>query len=284
MLVKKIPNGPDGIAETVTAVISYAHEPETTAEIREIALLITHQAGAKTELQKAKALHDWVKSHIRYDKDPIYREFVQQPLWLIREGFRKSHKASGDCDDHTAVNMALLGALGFATRAVVSEDPSNPGPSHSPHWAHIFCETQVRARPDAKRKWVPIDSSMWFLKFGTKVGGKNTHIYPGDIPPDVYFDSGRGRTGLGYVAKAIELGTPYVNKVMRKRTNKGKTLFGFTVNGVNGINGLGNSSQHGLGWMGLVTGGMNAVTGIITGMIGSKTQKYLAKKQQQVQY
>lgn len=279
VLIKKIPHGTKGISETVAAVLAYSHEPETTSEIREIALYIIQKSGAKTELQKAKAIHDWVKSHIRYEKDPTFREFVQQPLWLIKKGFEGSHMASGDCDDHCAVNMALMSSIGFGTRAVVTEDPSSPGPKDSPYWAHIYCDVHVRASPESPRKWVAVDSSMWFLEFGKKVGGRSTTIYPHDIPIDIFFDAGNGRQGLGYVAEAIRLGTPFVDNVMKKRTKGGKSIFNFTVNGVSqSINGLGLFNPASF-----VTGTISAATGFVSNIINTRSQKQVISKQIELQ-
>ena len=194
-------------------------------------------------------------------------------VWLPEADWTTSQ-----CDDHTGLNMALLGALGFATRAVVSEDPTRPGNPDMPMWAHIYCEVEARKHPKGKRHWVPVDSSMWFLKFGEKVGGRQTLIYPGDIHPDLYFQASReGRSGLGFVSKAIELGSPYIADAMRRRTSKGGLFnFGFTVNGIDGVN-------KGLGGWGLLTPVISAGSSIAQALIGKRLQEKLAKRQGQLE-
>lgn len=276
MLIKRIPDGPAGIAETVTAILAVAHDPNTTNQIRDIALWICKRAGAKTEMEKAQAIFKWMRKNVTYVKDPIYREFVQPPLFLLKQGMKRSHKAAGDCDDHTACNMALLGALGFSTRAVISEDPTRPGPGNLPMWAHIYCEVEARKHPKGKRFWTPVDSSMWFLKFGEKVGGRQTTVYPGDIHPDIYFEASRNRRGLGYVSKTIDLASDSVDQAMKRRISKpGIFNFDFTVNGLDGANGLG-------GW-GLLTPVISAGSSITQALIGKRLQEKLAKRQGQLE-
>lgn len=615
MLIKKIPDGPEGIAETVTAVIALAHDPGTTREIREQALLICRRAGAKTELQRAKAIHDWIKKHVAYVKDPIYREYVQFPVHLLRQAKRGSHKSAGDCfvkgtrvlrkkdhklipiellqegdyiwgynrwskvtriwgdkgvlpttliklnngssmrltadhkvwiaecrhknghekykngtykcsckienrelrrisvkdlesgmvvvqpekieygkkslnpekayieglyladgwhdgnrfcisgkdrhkkqeqkieveeiceklgiktswheryirvydrewmtklarmgsvayekhlltvdydeltarsilkgimadsgantngngrtftttseelwlqtrvllkmqgipcsekyivehgglgrhpiwrlgirdvkrkdgknkllrvkeiikddekfpcfdietedhfvwlpeadwtvsqcDDHTALNMALLGSIGIATRAVVSEDPTRPGSSNLPMWAHIFCEALVRKNPKSQRQWVPVDSSMWFLDFGKKVGGRSTTIYPGDIPADIIFDASKdGSQGLGFVSRAIALGSKYVDRAMKQRTSR-PGLFNFNFS-VNGLDGAESSVANGLGFVisagtALISSAISTGSSLVQAAMGKRLQEKLAKRQAQAE-
>lgn len=464
MLIKKIAGGTEGISETVTAILAVAHDPDQTEQLRHVALYICESAGAKTDYDKVKSIHDWVKDHIKYYRDPIYREFVQEPIWLINEGFKKSFKAAGDCfvkgtkvllkeghkivpieslkegdyiwgykkwskvtkvwgdkgrlkthliklnngssmrltpdhkiwistclkhphghkgkskcyckddereisrikvsqiepgmvvlqpekidfgtnepdpglylsdgwsedrrfaisgkdgdklfrikevikddeefecfdietedhfvwlpeadwtvsqcDDHTAVNMALLSAIGIPTRAVITEDPSNPGPASAPYWAHIYCEAEASKSLAGSKSWVPVDSSMWFLKFGEKVGGKHTMVYPSDIPPDIYFDAaktGRGiRGGLGFIGRAISLGTKYVDKVMNKRIKSEGFNFSHSVNGLGGARpALGQAFSF-------ASGVISQISAFGQSLINKGLQKTLAKRQQQI--
>lgn len=214
MLVKKIADGDMGIAQTVTAMIALAHDPETTQEIRDMSLWIINNAGAKSDMDKARAIYEWMSNRVAYNRDPVYREFVQPPVNLLRLSFQgypnqKSHQSAGDCDDHATAIAALLSAAGFLTRFVVTAESPR-----SNVWSHIYTEVLV------DDKWVPVDSSMWFVKFGERVKApQSTYIYPGDVNPDSIFEA-RKNPGLGFVSSVVNKDSQNVLAQMRSRVNK----------------------------------------------------------------
>ena len=214
MLVKKIADGDMGIAQTVTAMIALAHDPETTQEIRDMSLWIINNAGAKSDMDKARSIYEWMSTRVAYNRDPVYREFVQPPINLLKlsfEGYpnQRSHQSAGDCDDHATAIAALLSAAGFLTRFVVTAETPSSGV-----WSHIYTEVMVGDQ------WIPVDSSMWFVKFGERVQAPHsTYIYPGDVNPDSIFEA-RKNPGLGFVSAIVSSDSRNVLRGMRKRVNK----------------------------------------------------------------
>lgn len=73
----------------------------------------------------AVRIFEWVKSRIRYTKDPAGRELFQQLPALMRLG-------TGDCDDFTALLAALFTAAGIKVKArIIRVKQGQP-------WAHIY--------------------------------------------------------------------------------------------------------------------------------------------------
>lgn len=103
-----------------------------SSRIRRLALDIITRAGVpeKDKRGEAVALRNWVMQHLRYVNDPAWMEFVTQPETLA---FEVQH---GDCDDHSVLLAALLGAIGIRTRFVTVA--AVPGPM-----SHVYLQADV---------------------------------------------------------------------------------------------------------------------------------------------
>jgi hypothetical protein len=67
------------------------------------------RVAGKDQVREAKAIFEWVRSHVRYQKDPVGIETVQSPVVTLR-------LRAGDCDDHAALVAALASAVGIPSR------------------------------------------------------------------------------------------------------------------------------------------------------------------------
>lgn len=81
-------------------------------KIRKLALNILHDygIGSMQYIQEAKAIGDYIKSKVRYVRDPDGIEYLQDPLDLvthIQQGI-----AQGDCDDMALLTATLLLSVG----------------------------------------------------------------------------------------------------------------------------------------------------------------------------
>lgn len=103
--------------------------PNGLAYTRKLLAEILGGAPKKTngydQSRTAVRIFEWVKSRIRYVKDPAGRELFQQLPALIQAGI-------GDCDDFTAILAALFAAAGIKVRARIIR-VKRGGP-----WAHIY--------------------------------------------------------------------------------------------------------------------------------------------------
>jgi len=105
-----------------------AHSPR----IRALAIQIIRAAGIpeKDKLGEIDAIHEWVKSRLRYVNDPLWQEFITQPEHLAFV------QRDGDCDDHAVLEAALLGAIGIRSRFVTVAPVAGP-------MSHVYLQAQI---------------------------------------------------------------------------------------------------------------------------------------------
>lgn len=199
--VERIPNGEPGTERTVEAIVGLAYDPRYTQELRDAGLRVCWACTSKD--QQALAIFDWCRDHIRYQRDPRNREFVQSPAYLWRAASEGSPYAAGDCDDFACFILALGAVLGFRCRVILTEDPDLVAPIFMrPWWAHVHTELEVR-----RGCWRPIDPSMWFLGFGERVNGRRRAFDPEAYPEEVL--DGLAPPALGFVDTIISAGAGF---------------------------------------------------------------------------
>jgi transglutaminase-like putative cysteine protease len=104
----------------------------------------------KDNVAEAKAVFDYMRSHVRYTSDTLGVDTFQNPRLTI--GLQ-----SGDCDDYTATTCALLLTIGIPARMKVIQTKGSREPNH------IYPQAGFpRAAP---QKWISMDSSV-DVKFG----------------------------------------------------------------------------------------------------------------------
>lgn len=87
---------------------------------------------------EVRAIHEFVKKHLRYVNDPLSVEFVTYPETLLLS------RTDGDCDDHAVLEAAMLGSIGIQTRFVTYGIKGGP-PSH------------VALHANINNQWLPLD-------------------------------------------------------------------------------------------------------------------------------
>lgn len=117
-----------------------------STRLRLLALDIVRGAGVaeKDVVGEIRAIHTWVQRSIRYVRDPVGYEFITHPETLAFE------IRDGDCDDHSVLEAALLGALGIPTRFVVVGMVPGAG------FSHVYLE----ALHQKSKRWIPLDPIM----------------------------------------------------------------------------------------------------------------------------
>lgn len=122
----RLPEGNAGVDYTVETMAKMAKGEfgARSAKIRALAINLVNQAQVadKNYYGMAEAIHNWVRDHIRYVKDPIGdgengRTLNQETLSYPEETAFNSQ--AGDCDDKTILEIALLGSLGIQSYPVV---------------------------------------------------------------------------------------------------------------------------------------------------------------------
>lgn len=178
--VERVPlaAGTDGTHQTIEVMSKAAMGPygAGSGRIRNLAIQIVRDAGVPERDKRGEivAIHEWVKKHLRYVKDPLWYEFVTFPETLAFE------RSDGDCDDHVTLEAALLGALGIPTRFVVY---AFKGASQ---FAHVAMHAMF-----APNNWMPLDPIVKDKPAGWEVPDATTrHVY-GINTPDGTQKTGR---------------------------------------------------------------------------------------------
>lgn len=137
-----IPSGRDGVIATLRHMADFARASLKTPDqtIRRAALQIFRNKAVPPRkwLREISALHEFVRDHIRYVKDPDGIELVQTPEATLT-------LATGDCDDKSTLLAALLLATGHPCRFVAV------GMNGAP-FSHVLVEAKVG------EKWVPAET------------------------------------------------------------------------------------------------------------------------------
>lgn len=236
MIIRRHAPGSRGAAETVAGIIGFAVDPYSYGDIRRVALELTQ--GCENDDERARRIFGWVSRRIAYVRDPVYREHVQQPLWVLQKALSGSAQAAGDCDCHAAIVGALCSSLGIPIRIALSERADKRGPRHRPSWAHVWAEAQLPYGTEivetpagkmqrSKTRWVAMDTSMAALKgipMGKTPPGRQTRVYPEDIGQEAMREaSTRASSGkyedpsLGFAAELISAGTTLTQSAINKR-------------------------------------------------------------------
>ncbi len=85
--------------------------------MRDAALRIIGDAGDHNVDVQLSRIADFVKSMVRYVRDPIGSEYVVSPFRLLLDIYDNGY-VSGDCDDHVLLLNSLLGSIGFDVRPI----------------------------------------------------------------------------------------------------------------------------------------------------------------------
>ena len=136
---------------------------QVTPEIKQLAASV---AGDKTGLDAARAIHQWVVSHIRYVAvylDPDDGYVPHKAAEVLKAGY-------GDCKDYTVVMQALLAARGIRSEAtVISWGNSYADP---PVLTGYFGNHEILYLPDFDRYVNPTDRDAPFDALDRRLSGK----------------------------------------------------------------------------------------------------------------
>lgn len=137
-----LPGGRAGTIATLKHMRDFVRAAirDPSQRIRNTANQIFRERGipARQWVREIGALHEFVRDRIRYVKDPVGLELVQDPATTLDKGY-------GDCDDKTTLLGALLMATGHPARATAVAMGGGP-------FSHVLTETYSGER------WVPLET------------------------------------------------------------------------------------------------------------------------------
>jgi hypothetical protein len=144
--------GESGTSQTIDLMRQLIDQAMADASVVRLAGDIVRRVRPYDELGEAQAIYNWVKSHMRFTKDPVTKETLFPPQELLKRG-------AGDCDDISMLMATLDMAVGIPARLVtVAGNPTAPG-----EFSHVYVEAEVPAGSD---NWVPQDAARARAQFG----------------------------------------------------------------------------------------------------------------------
>lgn len=153
-----IPGGWQGTADTVSRMHELIQQGKTDLTLQKIADKIVASGGARDRdyNSQASSIYDFVKSYVRFQRDPFGVEMVQEPVVTLG-------RKAGDCDDHTILNCALLGAIGFPYAIkTIKADLTRPD-----EFSHVYAIVYINSRG-----WIGFDTSVGPAYYSWQPPGK----------------------------------------------------------------------------------------------------------------
>jgi len=154
-------SGPfNGLLEKIGFIRRAYEQSLSHPEVRAFA---ENAAGRGPRPIQVARLFSVLRDVTNYIKDPVGKEYTKAP-WVIVEEMRRRGCWSGDCDDQTSINYALLKSIGIPSYIKVGwfNQDENPG--------HIW----VMANPGSG--WVAFDTTTSAL--GKEHPFTKSRLYP----------------------------------------------------------------------------------------------------------
>lgn len=128
-----VPDGVGGIRATLSLMVRLVNIWKKDPGIRELALNLTRGLPQSDISAEVRALHAFVRDHIRYVNDIEGVETLQTPRATLE-------LQAGDCDDKSVLLASLLASLGRKTRFMaVALAPSTD-------YSHVLPQVRIGSR------------------------------------------------------------------------------------------------------------------------------------------
>jgi transglutaminase-like putative cysteine protease len=147
-----------GAPHTVAHVKRVALEAQGWYPLRVLAEDVCGQLGSKDYVSEILALYYWVLSHTRYANDPRNVELVRSPREVLERlkhavtQLRSGWRPSLDCDDLTALLVALFLAMGREVR-IVTVAFKNAFYLGKRQFQHVY----IQVREPRSGQWIVLD-------------------------------------------------------------------------------------------------------------------------------
>ena len=147
-----------GAPHTVRHIKRVALAAQTHYPLRLLAEDICGQLGSKDFLSEILAIYYWVLSHTRYANDPRTVELVRGPgdplerLKAAIERLRSGWRPSLDCDDMTALLVALFLSMGREVR-ILTVAFKDAFFNNQRQYQHVY----IQVREPRSGQWIVLD-------------------------------------------------------------------------------------------------------------------------------
>ena len=147
--LRSYPTGIRGTRFTIDRMREMVHKGKINPEVLQAASLIVRNIPGKDYYAEAEAIYEFVKTNIRYTRDPHNVELIQAANITLQRG-------QGDCDDHVCLVCALAGAVGLPCGVeTIKCDPNFPN-----DFSHVYPIIKTN------RGWRAADTTVFESNFG----------------------------------------------------------------------------------------------------------------------
>ena len=160
---ESIRGGVGGNYDTVKVMKRVARERAGHPLVRQLAAQIVMSRGIPSMhyLDESKVIGEYVWSKVRYLRDPLEHEYLQDPLKMITD--IQNGRAQGDCDDMALLVATLLLSIGHRPLFRVVRYKGYLGP-----YNHIYV-VDYETNPGEKSKRIVLDAIVKARPIGFEV-------------------------------------------------------------------------------------------------------------------
>lgn len=137
--LSSIPSGAAGVRHTLQLMRALVQRGKVSWPVRQRAQILIANLPQQDYVGEARALHAWVRDHIRYTRDIRGVETLHTADKVLEIG-------QGDCDDKSVLLASMLASIGFKTR--FKAVGFRPG-----HYVHVYPEALIGNR------WVALETT-----------------------------------------------------------------------------------------------------------------------------
>lgn len=130
-----IPFGDDGALRTVEFIRQLIHDSTANPTVVAFARQLAYQPTPRSvpQVGAARAISVWLRGNWHYVEDPINRELLQSPDYML-EQYANDGYVSGDCDEAAILGASLGAAIGIpSVLTLVGFDDGTGG-----LYSHVF--------------------------------------------------------------------------------------------------------------------------------------------------
>lgn len=142
--VQQLAGGDEGIYQTADHLVNLIRKYGNDFYVRQWAERILEPVDERDKMGEVRALFRFVKENIRYTRDMIDMEYVQEPGFIL-EKLERGETVRGDCDDSVVLLLSLLRSVGFMTQVKLTGYASTD-------YTHVYGEVFI------DQEWVPVDT------------------------------------------------------------------------------------------------------------------------------
>lgn len=170
--MSELPDGERGNRSTVSFMCQIAKEKCNHPLIRQTAIQIINKARTESHnhLDEAIAIGEYVQRHMKYMKDPVDQELLQDPVMIVEQ--MEKGVARGDCDDMSLVIATLLLSLGIRPYFKIVRWKKTSG-----NFNHIYIMVH-EGNYKEKKQWFALDAIIKDKPMGYEIQSASSEKIP----------------------------------------------------------------------------------------------------------